>query len=68
MGKFNSSIRYNRWREGMAIILNTIVGIRVQINSIIWFSKILFLKYKALIILIIKNETKDKIVTMINIL
>jgi hypothetical protein len=52
----------------MAIILNTIVGIRVQINSIIWFSKILFLKYKALIILIIKNETKDKIVTMINIL
>lgn len=52
----------------MAIILNTIVGIRVQINSIIWFSRILFLKYEDLIILIMKNETKERIVVIISIL
>jgi hypothetical protein len=38
-----SSIKYSKWRDGIAIKIKIIGGVVVQINSIIWFSEILIL-------------------------
>lgn len=67
-GLFSSSIKYNRWREGRAMKLRIIVGIRVHTNSIIWFSRIFLEINLLIIILIIKKETIDKMLTIISIL
>jgi len=52
-GDFVSSIRYNKWSEGIAIKIKIKGGVIVQISSIIWFSKILMLINLLLIIKII---------------
>lgn len=43
IGDLISSIKYNKWREGIAMKIRIIGGIIVQINSINWLSIILIL-------------------------
>jgi len=53
IGDLISSIRYNKCNDGKAIKIKIIGGMIVQINSIIWFSRILILINLFLIIKII---------------
>lgn len=53
IGDLISSIKYNKCNDGKAIKIKIIGGMIVQINSIIWFSRILILINLFLIIKII---------------